>query len=377
MKKLTLSTLSLALLGLAGAAHAQSSVTLYGVADDSITYVSNSGGKHKYELLGSQLNGNRWGVKGTEDLGGGLSAIFKLESGYNINTGKASGQPPASTLFTRQAFVGLSSNNYGTLTFGRQYDALTDLVQPLTGDQWGSMFSTPGDVDNNDNGTNVNNAVKYVSPTFSGLQFEGEYAFGGVAGSTGSGQSWSGAVSYANGPLSAAAGYLRMNNASTSAAQGWTGTTSPALGNGMFSNVVDFSTYRSVGIAQAAVQYAIGPVTGSVYYSNAQYKPNSWSGAGSSNFNTGSALLQYQATPALLLGLDYVYTHASIGGAGSGGINQIGAGAQYSLSKLTTVYGIGTYQHGAKGILASVGDEGELSDKRSQGIVSIGLDHKF
>ncbi|MDD7998734.1 porin, partial [Kosakonia radicincitans] len=72
-------------------------------------------------------------------------------------------QPPASTLFTRQAFVGLSSNNYGTLTFGRQYDALTDLVQPLKGDQWGSMFSTPGDVDNNDNGTSVNNAVKYVS----------------------------------------------------------------------------------------------------------------------------------------------------------------------------------------------------------------------
>ncbi|MBX4145612.1 porin, partial [Ralstonia pickettii] len=111
MKKLALSTLSLALLGAAGAAQAQSSVTLYGVIDTSITYVhGNDGqGNNAWSMGSGNLQGSRFGLKGAEDLGGGLKAIFTLESGFNIGNGKLGNN---GGMFNRQAFVGLSSQ-YG------------------------------------------------------------------------------------------------------------------------------------------------------------------------------------------------------------------------------------------------------------------------
>ena len=230
MKKFALSSLSLALLGAAGAVHAQSSVTLYGVLDDSIQYINNNdvngSNKGSVALAAGNLQGDRWGLKGTEDLGGGLKAIFQLENGFNPNNGKL-GQ--GSRLFGRQAFVGLQSDQAGTVTIGRQYDPVVDLVQAVTADNyWGSTFTTPSDVDNNDNSSRTNNAIKYTSNTYAGFQFEAMYAFGGVAGSTGQGQTWSGAATYANGPFSVAAGYIRMDNTGESTAArataGWSAT---------------------------------------------------------------------------------------------------------------------------------------------------------
>ncbi|HLX01286.1 MAG TPA: porin, partial [Trinickia sp.] len=158
MKKIALSTLSLAVLGAAGAAHAQSSVTLYGTIDTSLTYVHNAaknsqGQSQNLWALGNasdgDLSGTRWGLKGAEDLGGGLKAIFQLENGFNPSTGQL-GQ--GGREFGRQAFVGLDSDKFGTFTLGRQYDPLVDMVQGITNDNYfGSVFATVGDVDNYDN----------------------------------------------------------------------------------------------------------------------------------------------------------------------------------------------------------------------------------
>ena len=217
MKRIALSTLSLALLGAAGAAHAQSSVTLYGTIDTSITFVhnANAAGQNQWSVGNSSngdLSGTRWGLKGQEDLGGGLKAIFQLENGFNPSTGALA---QGGREFGRQAFVGLAADQYGTFTLGRQYDPLVDLVQGITADNYfGSTFATAGDVDNYDNSSRTNNAIKYVSPVFSGLQVEGMYAFGGVAGQTGSGQTWSAAAAYNNGPFSIAAGYFVADNPS-------------------------------------------------------------------------------------------------------------------------------------------------------------------
>ncbi len=106
------------------ASYAQSSVTLYGIIDGGVTYVSNAGGSHQVKFDDGVSYGNRWGVKGTEDLGGGLKAVFKLESGFHLGNGQISN---GGSLFGRQAYVGIQSD-WGTLTFGNQIDMTQEMV---------------------------------------------------------------------------------------------------------------------------------------------------------------------------------------------------------------------------------------------------------
>ncbi|MBC8724721.1 porin [Paraburkholderia sp. 31.1] len=109
-------------IGISGAAHAQSSVTLYGIVDSGVTYVTHavtsqgSSGTQVALGTGNRLN-SRWGFTGKEDLGGGLRAIFTLESGMSMNTGALQ---QGGRLFGRQAFVGLESDRYGAMMLGRQ-----------------------------------------------------------------------------------------------------------------------------------------------------------------------------------------------------------------------------------------------------------------
>ncbi|MPW20659.1 porin [Paraburkholderia sp. CNPSo 3157] len=383
-------------------AHAQSSATLYGALDDSLQFVHNANphNDNLWTLAGGNLHNNRWGLKGVEDLGGGLSAIFQLEAGFSINNGASSSYQTGTKLFGGKAWVGLSDNRFGTLTFGRQFDPVVDLVQPLTADNFfGGTFTTPGDVDNNDNSSRANNAVKYASPVLAGFQFETMYAFGGVAGSTGSGQTWSAAATYGTRPFSVAAGYVRMDNASTFAGRGFVPPapgapgTPPGWGTGVTSDAtfisiinLGYASAKSVGIGSIAAQYVAGQFTFNVRYSNAQYKPDGFSAfASTERFNVAAAYVGYQATPAALLGLGYTYTHGA--GDTSATYNQISLGADYSLSKRTTVYLIGAYQHanGTQRIdethtataKASVGSYGYTSGSSSQEVISLGFRHTF
>ncbi|MEA3117186.1 MAG: hypothetical protein QOI13_456 [Paraburkholderia sp.] len=392
MKRIALSTLSLALIGAAGAAHAQSSVTLYGIIDTSLTYVNHVNGSNKQWSISNtnsgDLSGSRWGLKGQEDLGGGLAAIFQLENGFDPGNGKLN---QGNREFGRQAYVGLQSSQYGTVSLGRQYDPLVDLVQGITADNYfGSLFATPGDVDNYDNSSRVNNAVRYLSPNFGGLQIEGMYAFGGVAGSTGSGQTWSLAAAYTKGPLAIAGGYFVADNANTGALRsaGWSPT---STSDGPFDGDVinsGFQSAKSINIARIAAQYTIGAFTVGAGYSNSQYKADGYSLFGSTEkFNTGQAFVNYQAASALLLGLGYSYMKAS--GETSATYNQISAGADYSLSKRTDIYLVGAWQRAngqtlvqngtttsVESAVASVGSYG-YNGTNTQAIVSLGLRHKF
>ncbi|MGF6605013.1 putative porin [Paraburkholderia sp. GAS448] len=377
MKKIVLSAFSLALVG---AAHAQSSVTLYGVLDESLQYVHNANEQNQnlLAMYGGNLQGNRWGMKGTEDLGGGLKAIFQLESGFNINSGALGKYNGNTKLFGRQAYVGLAGDQWGTVTAGRQYDPVVDLVQPLTADNyWGSTFTTPGDVDNNDNSSRTNSALKYVSPVFAGFQFEGMYALGGVAGTTGSGQTWSVAATYATGPFSVAAGYIVMDNANTMASR--TGWDSGVTSDGTFNSInLPYQSAKSINIASAAAQYVTGPFTMGLRYSNAQYKADGFSAFTSTQrYNVGAGFVNYQVTPAALIGLGYTYTHGS-GNGPSASYNQVSLGGDYNLSKRTDLYLVGAYQHASgTGATASVADYGYISNSTSQEIVSLGIRHKF
>lgn len=389
MKKIALSTLSLALLGAAGAAHAQSSVTLYGVIDNSLTYVHNAQGNKNLWALGNasggDLAGTRWGLKGQEDLGGGLAAIFQLENGFDPSNGRLQ---QGNREFGRQAFVGLTSQQYGTFTLGRQYDPVVDMVQGITADNYfGSAFATPGDVDNYDNSSRTNNAIKYVSPNYAGFQAEALYAFGGVAGSTGSGQTWSLAASYNNGPIAVAAGYFRSDNSNALTNGVRAGWDAAATSGSTFNSNINagYGSAKSIGIARVAGQYTVGPFTMGLSYSNAQYKGDAFSTFGSTEkYNSGSGFLNYQATPALLLGAGYTYMKSS--GNTSATYHQASLGADYNLSKRTDVYLVGAYQHasgntsngtgGTQAATASIGSYG-YDGTNSQELVALGLRHKF
>ncbi|CAG9235644.1 Porin [Paraburkholderia tropica] len=389
MKKTHLTALSIALLATGTVAHAQSSVTLYGTIDTSITYVNNASGSKNLWALGNSsagnLSGSRWGVKGAEDLGGGLKAIFQLENGFNPSTG-AAGQ--GGLMFGRQAFVGLTSDQFGSVTLGRQYDPLVDMVQGITADNYfGSVFATAGDVDNYDNSFRANNAIKYVSPVFYGLQAEALYSFGGVAGSTGSEQTYSAALSYTAGQLSIAGGYFYAANTAASAGardadDGWSGTSGNTF-NGAINE--GYQTAHSLQIARIAAQYVAGSFTFGAGYSNAQYASDGASNyTGTEKYNTAQGFVNYQINPALLVGFGYSYTHAS--GNTSANYHQFSLGSDYNLSKRTDVYLTAAYQHASgttrnedgttEAAQASIGSYG-YSGTASQTMVNVGIRHKF
>ncbi|AJX14415.1 porin [Burkholderia ubonensis] len=387
-KRLALLALPAALA--ATGAHAQSSVTLYGIVDAGIAYVHNAqdaNGANASSLVkfgSGNLSGNRWGLRGIEDLGGGLSALFQLENGFNIGTG-ALGQGQRE--FGRKAIVGLASNTWGTVTLGRQYDPVVDLVQGLTEDGYfGGVFSTPGDLDNYDNSLRVSNSVKYTSPLISGFQFAALYGFGGVAGATGSGRTYSFGLSYANGPLSLGAGYFFANGGTTtdkSGARTWTSSS-----NTLFNTVINqgFASAKSIQIVRVAGQYVLGAATFGLAYSNTQYGADTLSAfSQTAKFNNGSAYFNWQFSSALRAGVGYNYT--SLTGPTSAHYNQVNLGANYSLSKRTDLYALFGYQKASGNTLnasgaivkaaATVGSYGVNSGTDTQELAVVGIRHKF
>lgn len=163
------------------AAVAQSSVTLYGIIDTGIEYVShaNAAGDRVFRMPGvtGELP-SRWGLRGAEDLGGGYSAVFTLESGFNTRGGDL-GQ--GGRLFGRQAFVGIKSL-YGTVAFGRQY-TMTYLAL-IGADIIGPDIYGLGSLDAYVPNARADNSVTYLG-TFSGVTLGAGYSFGRDSAGTG------------------------------------------------------------------------------------------------------------------------------------------------------------------------------------------------
>ncbi len=163
-----------------GIASAQSNITLYGIVDTGIEYVSHAsvnGAVLRMPGVTGEFP-SRWGLRGTEDLGGGLAAIFQLESGFNLRGGDL-GQ--GGRLFGRQAFVGVKGP-YGTLSFGRQY---TMTFYALLGsDILGPDIYGMGSFDAYVPNARTDNSVTY-QVGWQGLSFGAGYSFGRDAAGTG------------------------------------------------------------------------------------------------------------------------------------------------------------------------------------------------
>jgi general bacterial porin, GBP family len=202
--------ISLAILAASGTAYAQSNVTIYGIMDAG--FVAERGGKNGNvnKVSAGVANASRIGFKGTEDLGGGLSAVFLLETGIKGDTGELDNAN--NQLFNRQAFVGLSSKSAGTLTLGRQYtpwyNAFVQVGDPFQAGLSGSAKNIfPA------SGINVrnSNSVAYKSPSFNGVQAELFYALGEQKGNS-TGRQMGASLGYQNGPLNARLAYNYRNN---------------------------------------------------------------------------------------------------------------------------------------------------------------------
>ena len=356
-------------------AYAQSSVTLYGLLDNSLQYTHNTGGQHSSLVLQSgQMQGSRWGLKGKEDLGSGNSAVFDIESGFNINNGKGN----SGLEFSRQAYVGLANKSYGTVTLGRQTDTLLDLVLPVQGNWDLEYFTAPGDVDDGDGTVRLNNAVKWTSPVVSGFQGAAMYAFGNTAGTMGSGQAYNAAINYTHGPFVAALGYYHIDNGHGA------GTTRGSLtadGN-IYSPVnVAYLTASAVNIVRTGATYTIGKVTVGGYYSYSEYLADGQSSFKSAErYNNGSvfALWQFRPDTSFEFGYDYLKSH----GDSSATYHQVTAAADYALSKRTDVYASVGYGHasgrnGNGAAQAVIADTYPDAGNSSQEIAMVGVRHKF
>jgi predicted porin len=383
-----------------GIACAQSSVTLYGLVDNGITYQNSStslgsttGGRSAVKMSTGVWLGSRFGLKGAEDLGGGLKAIFQLEAGVNTNNGTSQF---SGGMFTRQSWVGLSDPRYGVLTAGRQYTAYYTLLSPYTPNNWltGYFGAHPGDIDALDVDYRANNSLVYMSPELYGFTVGGSYAFGGVPGSLNAGSSWSAGVRYVHGPYGIAAAFQRVNN-STPGGGVW-GAESTLSNGGAQTAVSAINNGYKTAQAQQRVAVTAGYLTTewdiTASYSNVQYIP----GVGSefrnqATFNTAGAVLRWKSTAApWALAGGYSYTRATL----SNGINSAASYHQftlsqyYFLSKRTGLYAVEAYQR-ANGMTlnggeiidatASIGNgfNNSPSSSRSQFAVGIGLIHNF
>jgi predicted porin len=384
-KVLTAATLAV----FASAAHAQSSVTLYGLIDAGISYVNNSktatGHDNLFKYDDGVASGSRWGLRGTEDLGGGLKALFVLESGFNSGNGTL-GQGGA--LFGRQAYVGLSQNNVGSLTFGRQYSFSTDYL--------GGNYSTGGqtvagnyayhinDVDQLTS-SRINNAVKFSSANFAGLTFGAMYGFSNQAGAfagapatgttaapvAGSSRAYSLGVNYANGPFGVGAAYTDIRFPSQA-----TPAFSTSIANVTTGTIRDLRTFGVGG------RYSIGAATLWALYTNTRFAPIT---GGSTTFAAYEAGAKYAFTPALTAGAGYTYMHLS--GANTGHWNQADLSVDYALSKRTDVYALGIYQIaagqvGKTNLQAQIGSSTSYFNTSGTGsdnqlAFRVGIRHKF
>ena len=337
-----------ALSAIAGMAQAQSTVTLYGLLDGNVQSLKTSVGGASVPAGTIQsltqarvdtggLNGSRWGMRVSEDLGGGLAVVGNLESGFNLDTGSSA---QGGLLFGRRANVGLSGG-FGTVVIGRNSSSYDD----VSGDH-AMMEQTIFDPSNTNNGnsaaaasalknaatpaavvsaalpflagrnttwvgynTRFNNSIKFSSANYSGFSGSFMYALGeDKTTAVGASRTISANLKYANGPLVVSGGYQSEGIAQTA-------TTSPRLDNMLVSVSYD------LGVAKIGGGYNI-----------AKYKDVSQGVSldGQKEYNL-SVAVPFGAT---VLSAGYARSKGNDLGVSTG----FGVQALYSLSKRTTLY---------------------------------------
>lgn len=274
MKK---SLIALAILGaFTGTAFAQTNITIYGIVDAGIVYDNNDPAGKTWRLDSGIQSGSRLGFKGTEDLGGGLSAIFNLENGFNIDNGTlGQSTPTTSRLFGRQAWVGLKGG-FGAVKLGRQlsplYTAMYD-VDPFHIGLAGNAQKAFGyGLYNTDPFLRIDNTLSYSSPDISGFNGIVSYGFGEVPGAFSNNRNAALGLAYVSGPINVQFVYQDSKTVTLP------GTTPGSLG-AIFSPIANLRTafiggYYDFGVAKAHLAYADSKADSTV--TSASLKNKNW-----------------------------------------------------------------------------------------------------
>ena len=394
MKK---SLLALAVLGaFAGAAQAQSSVTIYGIIDTGVVYQSkvataNGGTGSKFGLNSGVIQGSRLGFKGTEDLGGGLNAVFNLEIGFDNDTGGLQGSDAstASNLFRRKSVVGLAGN-FGTVLVGRQTD-FADTISAYTSVQdFGGFTGRSGHNLDRLEGTRTNNSISYTTTNLSGFTGNLIYGFGETAGRTSAGQSFGAGLKYDNGPLGLGANYYQSKANGT----GYSSDTSLINSSSTTSTAVLAGTEGNTAakVFNLVASYQFGPAR--VYGNWSRVKQDLNTQANLTTLGVSPTTLSnrtlarsnkadvyeigtaYSLSPSLKLLAAVEHTRAQFDGvSGKGKLTQYSLGTDYWLSKRTDLYAFLAHTRASDivntGVADSVGTDG------NQTAVAVGIRHKF
>lgn len=351
-------------LAVSASAHAQSSITLFGLMDNGVSFISNEHGHGLVKANDGVFTPNLWGIKGTEDLGGGLKAVFQLTNQFSVNTGAIT---PGQQLFSKTSFVGLSDSRFGTLTMGSQYDFMAMSLWASgidTADDGGFFFGFPagpfqhlgipnnptGELDwDRSEGTAIANTVKYQSPTLGGLSFGAMYGFGNVAGSVGAGNSSSFGLNYVSGNLGLGAAWTDVK---------YLVTGSPQV------------SVRNWGVGG---KYQLGNLTLHALVTTVHNMSN---GAAVDEVSGG---VRWLFAPTWMLSGEYMYMKGNTF-LDNNHANQVGATLFYFLSKRTTLYVTSIYQRansGASAQISGITDSDPGSSSNNQTVVRVGLHTRF
>jgi general bacterial porin, GBP family len=344
-------------------ANAQSSVTLYGQIDEAIAYINNAGSGPSYRMRSGTWIGSQWGLLGTEDLGGGYKAYFRLENGFDVNTGKL-GQDGRE--FGRQSYVGIGTP-YGSWSLGRQYDEVVDYVGPIMANGRGT--APIYDIDNTGNDWTTNNAIKYTSPTYRGLSMSAMYAFGGVAGQLSTDSVLSFGAGYNAGPLQIGAAYTSVRNPYAV----WFDSTGA-------SNILIFGKYlptaRDLNIAAGGIAYKFGSLITRLGVSHSDLTDSI--GGADAQFNIFMAQADYWLSTSLRLAAAVDLINGSIGSVDQHPkYQEYNLVADYYVTKRTDLYIWAIY--GAAGGGATQMQIGQLpaSSTDKQFNINFGIRHRF
>jgi predicted porin len=340
MKK---SLIALAVLGaVAGAASAQTNVTIYGVADAGLSRIDN-GRVNTTALQSGQQSGSRIGFRGTEDLGGGLQAIFTLENGFNLDDGNL-GQ--GGRLFGRQAFVGLQGG-FGAVKLGRQYNPIRTAVENI--DPFG--LGLAGNAANvfNVYGERADNTLNYTSPNFGGFSAQAQYSFGEVAGSNSTGRQVGLSASYSAGPFNVILAHHDQNT---------TGVVAGATVDTGEANTTFLGGTFDFGVAKLHAAYA---------------RNKGETALGATNLDRDDAMIGVSAPiGAGTILASYIRRNDDIGG-GTRDADQWAIGYTHALSKRTNLYT--SYARIKNDAAATVGSPAAAGLDPS--IFNIGVRHRF